>query len=156
MIRGVSCAVSEGCASGSYGNPRIRLVAATGGVVTPALVYLAVNRGAAARGWPIPTATDVAFSLALLALLGDRVPSSLRVFVAALAVADDVLAVFILALFFPGAFAPVYAPAVAVSLLALFALNRARVYTRWPYALATVATWLSFHVLGVDAALAGA
>ena len=131
------------------------LVAATGGVVTPALVYLAVNRGAAARGWPIPTATDVAFSLALLALLGDRVPSSLRVFVAALAVADDVLAVFILALFFPGAFAPVYAPAVAVSLLALFALNRARVYARWPYALATVATWLSFHVLGVDAALAG-
>ena len=131
------------------------LVAAMGGVVAPALVYLALNRGAAARGWPIPTATDVAFSLGLLALLGDRVPSSLRVFVAALAVADDVLSVLTLALFFPGAFAPVYATAVSASLLALFALNRARVYARWPYVLATVAMWLSLHALGVDAALAG-
>jgi NhaA family Na+:H+ antiporter len=131
------------------------LVAAVGGVVTPALVYLALNRGTAARGWPIPTATDVAFSLALLAVLGDRVPSGLRVFVAALAVADDVLSVFTLAIFFPKEFAPGYAPLVAASLLALFALNRARVYARWPYVLATLATWLSLHALGVDAALAG-
>jgi NhaA family Na+:H+ antiporter len=131
------------------------LVAAMGGVVAPALVYLALNRGAAARGWPIPTATDVAFSLALLALLGDRVPSSLRVFVATLAVADDLLSVLTLALFFPHAFAPVGALAVAASLLALVALNRARVYARWPYVLATAATWLSLHALGVDAALAG-
>ncbi len=131
------------------------LVAATGGVITPALVYLALNRGAPARGWPIPTATDVAFSLALLALLGDRVPSSLRVFVATLAVADDVLSVLTLAIFFPAGFAPVYALAVAASLLALFALNRARVYARWPYGLATIATWLSLHAFGVDAALAG-
>ena len=131
------------------------LVAAMGGVVAPALVYLALNGGAAARGWPIPTATDVAFSLGLLALLGDRVPSRLRVFVAALAVADDVLSVLTLAVFFPGAFAPVYATAVSASLLALFALNRARVYARWPYVLATVAMWLSLHALGVDAALAG-
>ena len=131
------------------------IVAAMGGVVAPALVYLALNRGAAARGWPIPTATDVAFALALLALLGDRVPASLRVFVAALAVADDVLSALTLALFFPEAFAPVYAPVVAASLLALFALNRARVYARWPYVLVTAATWLSLHALGVDAALAG-
>src|SRR5208283_1417982 len=101
------------------------LVAAMGGVVTPALIYLALNRGPAARGWPIPTATDVAFSLALLALLGDRIPASLRVFVAALAVADDVLSVLTLAIFFPRAFAPAYAAAVAASLVALFLLNRA-------------------------------
>jgi Na+:H+ antiporter, NhaA family len=131
------------------------LVAAMGGVVAPALVYLALNGGGAARGWPIPTATDVAFSLGLLALLGDRVPPSLRVFVAALAVADDVLSVLTLALFFPGAIALVYATAVSASLLALLALNRARVYARWPYVLATVAMWLSLHALGVDAALAG-
>jgi NhaA family Na+:H+ antiporter len=131
------------------------LVAAMGGVVTPALIYLALNRGATARGWPIPTATDVAFSLALLALLGDRVPSSLRVFVAALAVADDVLSVLILGFFFPRALAPAYAAAVAASLLALFSLNRARVYASWPYVLATLATWLSLHALGVHAALAG-
>ncbi len=131
------------------------IVAAVGGVVTPALVYLAFNQGGAVRGWPIPTATDVAFSLALLALLGDRIPSSLRVFVAALAVADDLLSMLTLALFFPADFAPVYAPAVVVSVLALVALNRARVYARWPYVLTGVATWLSLHALGVDAALAG-
>jgi Na+:H+ antiporter, NhaA family len=131
------------------------IVAALGGVVGPALVFLALNRGYAARGWPIPTATDVAFSLALLALLGDRVPSSLRVFVAALAIADDVLSILTLAIFMPGTFAPVYIPAVAVSSFALVGLNRARVYAGWPYAVATVATWLSLHALGVDAAIAG-
>ncbi len=130
------------------------LVAAMGGVVAPALVYLALNGGGAARGWPIPTATDVAFSLGLLALLGERVPPILRVFVAALAVADDVLSVLTLALFFPGAIALVHATAVSASLLALLALNRARVYARSPYVLATVAMWLSLHALGVDAALA--
>jgi NhaA family Na+:H+ antiporter len=132
------------------------IVAAVGGVLAPALLYLALNHDAASRGgWPIPTATDVAFSLALLALLGDRIPSSLRVFVATLAVADDVLSVVILALFFPGEFAPGYAPAVAASLLFLLGLNRARVYARWPYVVAAVATWLSLHALGVDAAIAG-
>jgi NhaA family Na+:H+ antiporter len=131
------------------------IVAAAGGVVTPALIYLAFNRGAASRGWPVPTATDVAFSLALLALLGDRIPASLRVFVATLAVADDVASVLILAVFFPGAFAPAYAVAVAASLVVLVSLNRARVYARWPYVLATIALWLSLHALGVHAALAG-
>ncbi len=131
------------------------IVAAIGGVIAPALIFLALNRGPAARGWPIPTATDVAFSLALLALLGDRVPSSLRVFVAALAVADDVLSVFTLAIFFPGTFTPALLPAVLVCLLALVGLNRARVYARWPYAAAAVATWWSLHAVGVDAAIAG-
>jgi Na+:H+ antiporter, NhaA family len=97
----------------------------------------------------------VAFSLALLAVLGDRVPSSLRVFVAALAVADDLLSMVTLAVFFPENFRPVFAPAVAASLLFLVALNRARVYVRWPYVLATLATWLSLHAVGLDAALAG-
>jgi Na+:H+ antiporter, NhaA family len=131
------------------------VIAAVGGVVTPAVIYLLFNWNAASRGWPVPTATDVAFSLALLALLGDRVPSSLRVFVATLAVADDVLSMGTLAVFFPGTFAPIYLIAVALSLLALLALNRARVYARWPYVTAALATWLSLHALGVDAALAG-
>src|SRR5262249_20801451 len=129
------------------------LVAAVGGVVAPALVYLALNQGTASRGWPIPTATDVAFSLALLAVLGARIPRAPRVCVRALAGAADFLSVLPLALFFPAAFAPIYAPAVAASLLALFALNRARVYARWPYVLTTVMTWLSLHAMGVHAAL---
>ncbi len=143
---------------GSLKNRRAALlpiVAAVGGVIMPALLYLALNRGPEAHGWPIPTATDVAFSLALLALLGDRIPSSLRVFVAALAVADDVLSIFTLAVFFPEGFSPGYAPVVLLCLLVLVGLNRARVYARWPYVLTAVATWLSLHALGVDAALTG-
>lgn len=131
------------------------IVAAVGGVVAPALIYLAFNRGPTAQGWAVPTATDVAFSLALLAVLGNRVPVALRVFVAALAVVDDVLSVLVLAIFFPASFAPEYAVPVLACLGALFALNRARVYASWPYVFATLALWVSLHALGVHAALAG-
>jgi NhaA family Na+:H+ antiporter len=129
--------------------------AAVGGVVTPALVYLAFNRGPSAHGWSIPTATDVAFTLGLLAVLGDRVPVGLRVFVAALAVVDDILSVLVLAIFYPHAFTPSYAPAVFGCLLLLFAFNRARVYAGWPYVVVGLALWVSLHALGVHAALAG-
>ena len=129
--------------------------AAAGGVLAPALVYLAINRGPAALGWPIPTATDVAFTLGLLAVLGDRVPIGLRVFVAALAVVDDILSVLNLAIFYPRSFTPSYSVAVLGCLLILFAFNRARVYATWPYVAAGVALWLSLHSLGVHAALAG-
>jgi NhaA family Na+:H+ antiporter len=130
-------------------------LAAVGGVVTPAMIYLAINRGPAARGWAIPTATDVAFTLGLLAVLGDRIPTGLRVFVATLAVVDDLLSVFTLAVFYPHAFAPLNALAVVAASLVLFAFNRARVYAIWPYVVASVALWVSLHALGVHAALAG-
>src|SRR5499426_3478780 len=129
--------------------------AAVGGVLAPALVYLAINRGPAALGWSIPTATDVAFTLGLLAVLGDRVPIGLRVFVAALAVVDDILSVLNLAIFYPRSFTPSYSVAVLDCLVVLFAFNRARVYATWPYVAAGVALWLSLHALGVHAALAG-
>src|SRR5262249_28920453 len=128
--------------------------AAAGGVATPALIYLAINHGTpAANGWSIPTATDVAFTLGLLAVLGDRVPIGLRVFVAALAVVDDVFSVLILAIFYPRSFSPSYAAAVAGCMLVLVAFNRARVYAIWPYVALGLALWLSLHALGVDAAL---
>ena len=129
--------------------------AAVGGVLAPAFVYLAINRGPAALGWPIPTATDVAFTLGLLAVLGDQVPIGLRVFVAALAVVDDILSVLNLAIFYPRSFTPSYSVAVLGCLVVLFAFNRARVYATWPYVAAGVALWLSLHALGVHAALAG-
>jgi NhaA family Na+:H+ antiporter len=131
------------------------IVAAVGGVVAPALIYLAFNRGPASRGWSIPTATDIAFTLGLLAVLGDRIPSALRVFVAALAVVDDVLSVLTLAIFYPRAFAPTYVVAVLGALLVLVAFNRARVYAIWPYLAVSLALWVSLHALGVHAALAG-
>ena len=131
------------------------ILAALGGVATPAIIYLAFNPGPTAKGWPIPTATDVAFSLALLAVLGDRIPAGLRVFVATLAVADDVVSVAVLAVVLPGSFAPLYGVAVAVCVAALVALNRTRVYATWPYVIAGVALWLSLHATGVHAALTG-
>ncbi|MBV9946629.1 MAG: Na+/H+ antiporter NhaA [Myxococcales bacterium] len=140
----------------SWRNALLPVIAAAGGVVTPALIYLAMARGPAARGWAIPTATDVAFALGLLALLGDRIPVGLRVFVAALAVVDDFFSVLTLAIFFPSAFTPIYALPVAGCVLLLVAFNRARVYATWPYVLASLALWLSLHELGVHAALTGA
>jgi NhaA family Na+:H+ antiporter len=144
--------------SGALANRRAALlpaIAALGGVVTPALIYLLINRGPSARGWPIPTATDVAFSLAVLAVLGERIPIGLRVFVATLAVADDVLSIGVIAICFPSAFEPIYAIAVALLVAALIGLNRARVYVTWPYVFVGIMLWLSLHVLGVHAALTG-
>jgi NhaA family Na+:H+ antiporter len=132
------------------------VVAAVGGVIAPALIYLAFNSGTStARGWSIPTATDVAFTLGILALLGQSIPAGLRVFVAALAVVDDVLSVLILALFFPRSFEVSWLAAAALAILCLFVLNRWRVYATWPYAIVTVALWFSLHHAGVHAALAG-
>src|SRR5207245_183111 len=119
------------------------------------LIFLLFNRGATRTGWPIPTATDVAFSLALLAVLGERIPIGLRVFVAALAVVDDLLSVAMIAIFFPATFAPIYSVAVAACVAALVAMNRARVYATWPYVLAGIGLWMSLHLLGVHAALTG-
>ncbi|MGH8172410.1 MAG: Na+/H+ antiporter NhaA, partial [Rhodanobacteraceae bacterium] len=131
------------------------VVAAVGGVLAPAAIYLAFNHGPTAPGWSVPTATDVAFTLGILALLGDRVPTSLRVFVAALAVVDDILSMLTLAIFYPRAFEAEWLLASVVAVLAMLALNRARVYVGWPYALVAAALWLTLHASGVHAALAG-
>jgi NhaA family Na+:H+ antiporter len=131
------------------------VIAAVGGVLMPTAIYLALNRGPTAPGWSVPTATDVAFALGILALLGERVPVGLRVFVAALAVVDDILSMLTLAIFYPHAFEAAWLLAAAGATAALFALNRGRVYAGWPYAVVTVVLWLSLHAAGVHAALAG-
>ena len=131
------------------------VVAAIGGVLAPAAIYLALNPGPTARGWSVPTATDIAFTLGILALLGERIPQGLRVFVAALAVVDDVLSVLTLAIFYPRAFEPAWLVASGLLILGLAALNRWRVYASWPYVVIAVALGLSLHGAGVHAALAG-
>ena len=131
------------------------IVAAMGGVLAPAAIYLALNRGPTAPGWSVPTATDIAFTLGILALLGQRVPMGLRVFVAALAVVDDILSMATLAIFYPRAFEASWLLASALAIALMFALNRWRVYVGWPYLAVTVALWLSLHAAGVHAALAG-
>ena len=131
------------------------VVAAIGGVLAPTAIYLALNPGPTARGWSVPTATDIAFTLGILALLGDRIPQGLRVFVAALAVVDDVLSVLTLAIFYPRAFEPTLLLTSGLAILCLAALNRGRVYASWPYVVTAIALGLSLHGAGVHAALAG-
>ena len=131
------------------------VVAAVGGVLAPTAIYLALNPGPTARGWSVPTATDIAFTLGILALLGERIPQGLRVFVAALAVVDDVLSVLTLAIFYPRAFELTWLVTSGLAILFLVALNRWRVYASWPYVVIAFVLGLSLHGAGVHAALAG-
>ena len=106
--------------AGGLSDPRAALlpvIAAIGGGIAPALIYLLFNRGATAPGWSVPTATDIAFVLGILALLGNRVPSSLRVFIAAFAVVDDILSVLTLAIFYPRNFEAEWLIAAAIAML---------------------------------------
>ena len=128
---------------------------AVGGVLAPSAIYLSLNPGPTAAGWAVPTATDIAFALGVLALLGARVPVGLRVFVAALAVVDDILSVLTLAIFYPRMFELGYLGGCAVAIAALFALNRFRVYASWPYVVTAAALWVSLHGAGIHGALAG-
>ncbi len=130
-------------------------IAAVGGMVVPALIYLAFNTGATARGWAIPAATDIAFALGVISLLGDRVPASLRVFLAALAIIDDLGAVIIIALFYTaGLSLPDLAAAAAIT-VALIALNRFGVRRLAPFLLLGLVLWLFVLRSGVHATLAG-
>ena len=144
--------------AGALTNPKaavLPVVAAVGGVLAPAAIYLALATPATANGWSVPTATDVAFTIGILALLGDRVPPALRVFVAALAVVDDILSMLTLAIFYPHAFNALWLIGSAIGTALLFALNRARVYAGWPYAVVACALWVTLHAARVHAALAG-
>ena len=131
------------------------IIAAIGGVLAPAAIYLMFNSGPAASGWAVPTATDIAFTLGILALLGDRIPARQRVFVAALAVVDDILSVLTLAIFYPKAFHAEWLAVSVVAVLLLAAINRSRVYAAWPYVVVTIALGLFLHSAGVHAALSG-
>jgi len=144
--------------AGELSDPRaavLPVLAAIGGVVAPAFIYLALNRGSTSPGWSVPTATDIAFTLGILALLGSRVPTGLRVFVATLAVVDDILSVLTLAILYPKGFASVWLFASGTAIAVLFVLNRWRVYATWPYAVVAVVLWVSLHATGVHGALAG-
>ncbi len=131
------------------------VIAAIGGGIVPALVYLLFNRGSTAQGWAVPTATDIAFVLGILALLGERVPPQLRVFIAAFAVMDDIISVLTLAIFYPHNFQAAWLLGAGAAILAMYALNRSRVYVGWPYLLVACAVWFCFHAAGVHGALAG-
>jgi NhaA family Na+:H+ antiporter len=131
--------------------------AALGGVALPALIYLAFNRGHpdSIAGWAIPSATDIAFALGVLALLGPRVPTSLKVFLTAIAIMDDLAAIVIIALFYTAQLNLAALAGAGGVLLVLVALNRLKVLTLWPYLLLGAVLWVLVLKSGIHATLAG-
>ena len=132
------------------------VAAAFGGMVVPALLFLAFNAGTpASRGWGIPMATEIARVLGVLALLGDRFPPALRVFLSALAIADDLGAVLVIALFYTATVSWSALAAVAGLLVLSLVANAVGVRAAWAYALIGIALWVAVLLSGVHATVAG-
>ncbi len=141
----------------SLGQLALPGIAALGGMVVPALIFVAFNRGDsfALNGWAIPTATDIAFALGILSLLGDRVPASLKVFLMALAIIDDLGAVIIIALFYTSKLSTLSFALASAALAVLFIMNRLGVTRKSAYILLGIFLWVSVLKSGVHATLAG-
>ena len=132
-------------------------VGAIGGMLVPALVYLAFNSHdpVAVKGWAIPAATDIAFALGVLSLLGPRVPTSLKVFLTSLAIFDDIGAIIIIALFYTSKVSIIGLMVAAASIPILYFMNRRGVESRSPYILIGIIIWVGLLKSGVHATLAG-
>jgi NhaA family Na+:H+ antiporter len=132
------------------------VAAALGGMIVPALLFVAFNASThGTRGWGIPMATDIAFALGVLALLGNRIPTSLRVFLSALAIADDLGAVLVIALFYTATISWGALAAAAALLLLSIVANAVGVRATWAYALIGLALWVAVLLSGVHATVAG-
>jgi len=133
------------------------IIAAVGGMVIPALFYIIINYGNAEtiNGWAIPSATDIAFSLGILSLLGSRVPISLKVFLTALAIIDDLGAILIIAFFYSGDLSLIYLSLIFVSYIFLLILNKFSVKIFTPYLLIGICMWFFTYKSGIHATIAG-
>jgi len=132
------------------------VIAAFGGVAMPALIYFLVNHGtAAASGWGIPTATDIAFAVGILAVLGKRVPVSLKVFLTALAIADDLIAILVVALFYGGDINFQYLGLAAILVVFIAWMNITGEKRPWFYFIPAIALWILFYYSGIHATMSG-
>ncbi len=132
------------------------IAAAIGGMIVPALFYLVLApTGPLSRGWGVPMATDTAFAIALVAMMGRRVPVELRVFLTAAAIVDDIGAILVIAVFYAADLQLGYLVAAAATLVVLALLNRARVYLVLPYILVGAVMWACIYAGGLHATLAG-
>lgn len=132
-------------------------IGAIGGMVVPALIYLYFNSddAIAAKGWAIPAATDIAFALAVLALLGSRVPTSIKIFLTSLAIFDDIGAIIIIALFYTSKISVTALLIVAFCIPILWLMNHKNVIAKSPYILIGIIMWIATLKSGVHATLAG-
>lgn len=141
----------------TWADRRLPMIAAAAGMIVPALIYLGIAGGDVElhRGWAIPAATDIAFAIGVLALLGSRAPASLKLFLTTVAIVDDMGAVAIIALFYTAEL-NLLALALAGALwLAMMTLNRFRVNALWPYLILAALLWYATLLSGVHATIAG-
>ncbi len=133
------------------------VLAALGGLIVPAAIFWYINGDFASQknGWAIPTATDIAFALAMLGLMGSRVPLSLKVFLTTIAIVDDIAAVVIIAIFYTSDLSVISLALAGLGIIALAVLNRYRVMNLAPYMLVALFIWLCVLKSGVHATLAG-
>jgi len=133
------------------------IIAAVGGMVVPALFYVFINWGNSEtmNGWAIPSATDIAFSLGILSLLGSRVPVSLKIFLTALAIIDDLGAILIIAFFYSGELSVPYLSLILISYILLLVLNKISVKIFIPYLIIGLFMWYFTYKSGIHATIAG-
>ena len=155
----VGLEIKREIASGELSTPKkamLPVIAALGGVLAPALIYILVNHGTpSSSGWGIPTATDIAFAVCILSVLGDKVPISLKVFLTALAIADDLMAILVVAIFYGGAInLGLLAIAFGVIIITLI-LRRLGEKQMAPYIFLAVIVWILFYYSGIHATMSG-
>lgn len=132
------------------------ILAAVGGAVVPALIYLFFNSGSeTASGWGIPMATDIAFALAVISLLDKRVPSSLKIFLAALAIVDDLIAILVIAIFYSSGIEFGYLAYAGIGMAILILMNRFKVKNPYLYLVPGIFVWYFVHHSGIHATIAG-
>ena len=156
----VSLEIKREFIQGELSNPKqavLPIIGAVGGMLVPALIYIAINfsNSETLNGWAIPSATDIAFSLGVLSLLGKRVPVSLKVFLTALAIIDDLGAIVIIAFFYSGNVQSYYLILMLVCIIILIILNKLNIRNFIPYLLVGVLLWEFTHQSGIHSTIAG-
>jgi len=140
----------------SFKKAILPVIAAFGGVVAPALIFTAVNHGTlSASGWGIPTATDIAFAVGILSVLGDKVPVSLKVFLTALAIADDLIAILVVALFYGGSINFLLLAAALLVILFTVMMKRLGEKRMGYYLIPAILVWVLFYYSGIHATMSG-
>ncbi len=156
---GVGLEIKREVMSGQLSSPRralLPVIAALGGMVVPALIYAIFNQGSpTAGGWGIPTATDIAFAIGIMSILGDRVPLSLKIFLTALAIADDLGAIIVIAVFYGGAINWTCLIVAFLIMLAVYLMRRLGERGLVYYLVPAIVVWSLFYYSGIHATLAG-
>ena len=156
----VSLEIKREFIQGELSNPKqalLPIIGAVGGMVVPALFYIFINYSDSTtlNGWAIPSATDIAFSLGVLSLLGKRVPISLKVFLTALAIIDDLGAIVIIAFFYSGNIQSIYLILMLLSVIVLIGLNKFKIKNFIPFLIVGIFLWDFTHQSGIHATIAG-